>query len=249
MPRQSERALADFDAQWQAAVAAAATDDGRRYVDAVKRAAHTAAAAIGSGTVTDPTTLENMRRALQDASRVAGFPGEFRRAANKVASAMLAARGITVVETLIQKRGMVAVDGGLLRVGDPKQLEALIGVMPDIADIAEGRVAYVSTGCDGLFPVILRLVSAPEPVLTPKEFSKSLGATAPMVIAVDSGKIACQSDVDKSPYKLSLDVAPGRYAVVCHVFGKGFLFVMARTEAPVGTIALEIETLEGVGGL
>ena len=39
MRPRSDRALADFDGHWQAAVAAEATNDGRRYVDAVKQMA------------------------------------------------------------------------------------------------------------------------------------------------------------------------------------------------------------------
>jgi hypothetical protein len=214
--------------------------DARTFRKLSKSAAAAAIRAFDAG-VREPTALERFSQAIEQGAKTHSFPADFRKAAAKIKKALRG--GKPAPETLVEKKGKVRLDCAMFCLGAPERLATLPKLETDIAQTRAGEIFYVHTGADGQYSVTLRVTSGPEPELTDTESARSEGATATAILDVASNKFAC-SDGDGQP-QIEVDLEPGRYAVAGHLVKGEYVFVLCRSDAPVGTEATGIETLEG----
>ena len=217
----------------------AARGDMKRLRKVSKGAAHAAIRAFEAG-VREPAALQRFLTVLEFGSAAHSFPQAFYKATAKIQAALQGDQ--PEPKTLDERKGKVVLETALFCLGDPARLGELAGSDPDIAHTRAGKVLYVGTGCDGRHAAILRLKSGSVPLLDSQEQKKSQGATAMAVLEIGSRTIGC-ADYGGQP-QLTLDVEPGRYAVIGYLVGAKYIFVFCRCDAEPGTKAVEIATLE-----
>lgn len=152
--------------------------------------------------------------------KVTGFPQQFTAAVASLNLKQLGLLGIdpSTVAIVAKKRGSVSTESGCIGAGDRSEFGpgAFTGGI-GLAALAEKRKFIVGVGGDGAYPVQLRLVDCPEPILRPAEYKRLLGATDVCQINVPSGTVLVSDPTAVGSSVLSIVVRPGAYDVAIFV--------------------------------
>ncbi len=180
----------------------------------------------------------------------------------KLISHRLALLGCEAPKVLLKKNGTISLEGGCIAVGDMAYAEDIDQYISatratetdpirfhayNLTLMNQGKIFFFGTGGDGLFHFQVRIIEAPEPVVTAKEFKLVLDSTPVVILDFPTGKFGIQ---DSILYKnlesaLEIDIAPGRYKCQVHHFlfpkknrsdsecdESSFYIVLSKTEDP-----------------
>src|SRR3989344_9606733 len=148
----------------------------------------------------------------------------------------LKVQGAGEPQIITEKRGGVAVESGVIGVGDPtKGIRDGEDYMDDgLAKLeAEGRNMYIHTGGDGHFDIKLRVVTGPEPVLPAAEYKKIIGSQEAK-ISIESGKVAVADmwGAGDEKWAMTMEVENGTYKIAAYMFDTakffGYVIVMCK---------------------
>jgi hypothetical protein len=168
--------------------------------------------------------LDLYRAIVQRAADVHSWPADERRKLSRIIARWLEKTGADKQEVLGRAKGSVMVDGGSITLGDRACFGTLDKNVSFDREMVEwtnrGERLTFATGGDGIFKAELRLIDAPLPVLTAREYKKLRSSTPTVVIDVSSGALGMSDfvyfldepwDNEKMEGTVCLDVPPGRY--------------------------------------
>lgn len=166
----------------------------------------------------DPTIseLKDYKEILSIVSRVPSISSKFQIGLAKVINKYLHILGCDNPQILLKKSTTIALESASIAIGDRSYADN-VESLTDIELINSGKAYFFSTGSDGIFNVQLRVVEAPEPVLTSKEY-KNVAAASPMIIlSFSTGKLAINDGrICLSNNSIEESIIPGNYK--CQVF-------------------------------
>lgn len=121
--------------------------------------------------------------------------------------------------------------------------------------INEGKMYAFGTGSDGEYPIQVRVVNAPEPVLATKEYKRVLGVSPLVILNFPTGQLAVDNGVITSSPPITVSIEPGIYKCQVFIFDPSkanddsdfyYYIVLSKTDKEAVNDEKEIVTLEPV---
>ena len=183
--------------------------------------------------------------------RVPAISPSFNTLLAKVTNKYLAAIGCENPQILIKKSTKIDLISGLIAIGDPFYAPDPGKEEVDINLINSGKSYIFNAESYGLVNVQVRVVDAPEPALSSKEYKKVMAASPVVILNFPSGKFAIDDgSIDKAPPpSVVIDIAPGNYKCQAYLFSLpsdnfSYYIVLSKTEEKAVNNEREIITLE-----
>ncbi len=175
--------------------------------------------------------LAAIQHARRSGARMAGM----HRAAAVLSRQRLRVMGCGEATVRAEVRKSIVVNSACLCAGEPgTSLD--IGTAADLlVDVNAGRGFVIETGCDGRFPVSLRLVDAPEPVLRPNDYPHLENSTE-MGQVIVKGRALHFGALENLENGARVEVEPGRYLVRAFDLGNRIILVAVPSVELVPTL-------------
>lgn len=120
------------------------------------------------------------------------------------------------IEILLKKNFLLALESATVAIGDREHLgEGWID--REKSAIQSGKLIFFSTGANGVYRLQIRVVNAPEPILSPREYNRVGQVAGPYNLSVPSGEIAFSDFCCKEGAK-TFKIIPGNYKVTIFVY-------------------------------
>lgn len=167
----------------------------------------------------DPSVddLKNYREIFTIVKTVPAISNKFQIALTKIINKYLLLLGCDNPKILLKKSTTIVLDSATIAIGDKSYSTDTSEALDEIELINAGKIYSFGTGSDGTFNVQLRVVEAPEPVLTSKEYKNVVGASPTIFLTFPSGKVAVDDyGISSSNNQIEETIIPGNYK--CQVF-------------------------------
>lgn len=147
-----------------------------------------------------------------------GSPGKLKKKLAELALAKCRVLGIAIesIENSLKKNFKLQLNTATVGIGDQLHLDKDWFEKEKDA-VESGKVIFFHTAADGLHHIQLRVVQAPEPILTIKEYKRIGSVSSSYIIHVPSGKIAISDFCLKDTARI-FEVPPGNYKVMIYLF-------------------------------
>lgn len=160
--------------------------------------------------------LNDYKEIFSIVSRVPSISSKFQIALAKVINKYLHALGCDNPQILLKKSTTIELESASIAIGDQSYADTFES-LTDIELINSGKAYFFSTGSDGIFNIQLRVVEAPEPVLTSKEYKNVVAASPMVILSFPTGKLAIDDGrIFASKNSIEESIIPGNYK--CQVF-------------------------------
>jgi len=185
--------------------------------------------------------------------KIVGFPQKLTRTRIKLIQHKLALLNISKVNVLAKQNQAVTVESGTITVADPIQASEFPFTNYTKKEFEnfmnQGCGLILSTGSDGIFDTQLRLVEAPEPLLSPNEYKFLEAATNTITITVKSDHIGIADLHQLSSSNHVFDINPGFYKICAYLFDnkknfRCYYIVLSKTQETPENNNVTLFTLE-----
>ncbi|CCB86476.1 unknown protein [Parachlamydia acanthamoebae UV-7] len=186
--------------------------------------------------------------------KVPAISTAFNMALAKAMSKYLTLLGCNNAIVLFKKSTKILLDSASIAIGDQSyaidQTNLSEAIDHTVELINHGQCYIFGTGSDGEFNIQVRIVEAPEPVLTPKEYKNIIGTSPIVTLNFPTGKLSvCDGLIVKGQKSdLEVDIAPGLYKCQVYIFkfpdDYSYYIVLSKSEEAKKNNETEIITLE-----
>ncbi len=189
----------------------------------------------------DLTTIESGLQGLALANRFGAQTSDLNRAVAWLTKQKIELLGCSEFSVLTEKKKRIAVNAASLAVAGSNEIDTKNwygNTLLAVDAMNNGEFFIVSTGNDGIYPVVARIIDASFPVLKEAEYKNLTLSSDTGIISVEGGAIWFGAPEDLSR-GMKVDVEAGYYQVQLHVLerrsGESFVFVICplQGERPV----------------
>lgn len=198
--------------------------------------------------------LKNYIEIFKVVAKVPAISHPFNAAIAKAMSKYLTLIGCNNVPVLFKKSTTIYLHSATIAIGDKAfAIDHVNGLLPSYEElINRGQCYFFGTGSDGDFNIQVRIVEAPEPVLTAKEYKNIVCASPVVILNFPTGKVAvCDGEIHKDIPKepdFEFDIVPGYYKCQVFIFkftnDYSYYIILSKTDEAKKNSETEILTLQ-----